>query len=594
MSRRLAPLLALLAACAAAPPPPPAVDPSPTPPPSASASAAPAEAPEEPSPFTVLFHEGSLGIRVFPLGPIAVAMIGWQGPHRIDAAGMRHDPTLLLGISGYTDEKNLPDYPDGWEYLVWTGHWPDDVHLWAELLGDRSGLGADYVRKGGRFVMEPDRRRTSSELVTQAKYVSAIRARAADRGDDLLVVNGSKLGREGGDVFTYEYRTTKRPPKAARAAKGAPCPQQVGAHFDVAVVASGEIFSVGQRCAPQDRDTESSELHGPLVVERWDAARQRSFVEDLPDLGGTGAPAVGFSGPDERDIEVHLVAYARDEAYVYTDIRDADRSHPYAAHFDGARWKAISPPGPGSFRQLVRREGKLWALLGDALYRKDPGAAGAWERVDPARAKVSMWDLGPDGTLWLGATDELWKRPAGGAWERVPLPAKDAEGEPFKSGERTPRTMYWLDGVLVLHTGNDPYASDHGGGLFSTGQTGPKVAALPSAPPRSALVTPGSARCKEPFVLLYKLASSAPADYDFPLTRKALKGHTEFAAAEFAETLDHGKRYFVAFVPTAAMASEIVRIVSKEVAGSSPQFLCGKPEVTRKIRFDLRTGEVAK
>lgn len=59
--------------------------------------------------------------------------------------------------------------------------------------------------------------------------------------------------------------------------------------------------------------------------------------------------------------------------------------------------------------------------------------------------------------------------------------------------------------------------------------------------------------CNDIFVLMYGMTKVTPKNYDYPLTRKALKGHTEFADAEFAETVDGGRHYFGAFVQSSTL-----------------------------------------
>jgi hypothetical protein len=77
-----------------------------------------------------------------------------------------------------------------------------------------------------------------------------------------------------------------------------------------------------------------------------------------------------------------------------------------------------------------------------------------------------------------------------------------------------------------------------------------------------------------------------------PLTRKALKGHTEFGVAEFAETEDGGRHYFGAFVSELDLARKMASIVESKVPGSKPQVLCVKPRVVRRLKIDMRTGAV--
>jgi len=125
--------------------------------------------------------------------------------------------------------------------------------------------------------------------------------------------------------------------------------------------------------------------------------------------------------------------------------------------------------------------------------------------------------------------------------------------------------------------------------------TGAPPPNIPADAPAWGRVSAASSACKELFVVLYRLSRVAPADYDFPLTRAAVKGHTELADVRFAETEDGGQRYLVGFVPTLDRGKRLMDLVRSKVAGASPQMLCGAPARTlRALSIDLRTGELAK
>src|SRR5262249_25616254 len=105
-------------------------------------------------------------------------------------------------------------------------------------------------------------------------------------------------------------------------------------------------------------------------------------------------------------------------------------------------------------------------------------------------------------------------------------------------------------------------------------------AAGAKAPPKAVAFGKGGpppARCQSPFAGLYKLSRVAPPDFDFPLTREAVKGHTELSDVRFAETEDGGSRYLVAFVPNLGRGQKLVALVRDKVNGARPQLLCGEP-----------------
>jgi hypothetical protein len=86
------------------------------------------------------------------------------------------------------------------------------------------------------------------------------------------------------------------------------------------------------------------------------------------------------------------------------------------------------------------------------------------------------------------------------------------------------------------------------------------------------------------------VSKSAPAQYDFPQTRAALRGHTEIAGAEFVEIDIDGKRLLAAKVDSIETGKRLVEIVSQGVPGTRPELVCAEPKVTRSLTFELGTG----
>src|SRR6185503_7008099 len=201
--------------------------------------------------------------------------------------------------------------------------------------------------------------------------------------------------------------------------------------------------------------------------------------------------------------------------------------------------------------------------------------------------------------MWARFGEDLWHLTAALAWEKAILP-RDSGGKRFIAD-----SVSWLAGemvVLARGSGNTESA------LFSSrkpdkvldleaerekdGSEGEKAPAKAKAFGQVKPPTPG---CKNLFVVLYKLSRVAPPDYDFPLTREALKGHTEFSDVRFAETEDAGTRYLVAFVPSFARGQKLLSLVREKVPTARPQMLCGEPPRTnRSLSIDLRTGALKK
>jgi len=99
--------------------------------------------------------------------------------------------------------------------------------------------------------------------------------------------------------------------------------------------------------------------------------------------------------------------------------------------------------------------------------------------------------------------------------------------------------------------------------------------------------------CTSPFVLLYTLGHKAPADYDYPATRAALKGSQTLAeGVEYIEFGREGRRYFGARVPDFVVGKKLAALVKAKVPGSTPELVCHDPLVLRQLDIDLTTGEL--
>jgi hypothetical protein len=102
--------------------------------------------------------------------------------------------------------------------------------------------------------------------------------------------------------------------------------------------------------------------------------------------------------------------------------------------------------------------------------------------------------------------------------------------------------------------------------------------------------------CATPFVLLYTLGKKAPADYDYPATRAALRGHREFAVpgVEFIEFERLERRYFGARVPDFTLGAKLSKLVKETVPGSTPELVCHDPPPKRTLAVDLEPATAAK
>jgi hypothetical protein len=103
---------------------------------------------------------------------------------------------------------------------------------------------------------------------------------------------------------------------------------------------------------------------------------------------------------------------------------------------------------------------------------------------------------------------------------------------------------------------------------------------------------PASPDCKTNVVVLYGFTKVTPDDYDFPLTRKALKGKKQFADVKFAVTREAGQKFFVGLTDSFTRGRALADVIRKDVQGSSPQVVCAEPELVRELKIDLATGDV--
>lgn len=302
----------------------------------------------------------------------------------------------------------------------------------------------------------------------------------------------------------------------------------------MAALPTGEVFVVGNNS------------DGQISVARWTPESQTPIMTSLPDCRGDNM-SHNVTG---------IMARSGSEAYLYGN----QSGRGYVVTFNGTAYRC--------------------------------------EEV-PASQEVADLALGSDGSLWgvfeMESGKELWKRPSAGAWQKVPLPtyvsAEGAAPQPF-----LPTAVHvngpddiWLSGYL------DPNIT----AAIAHSRPASKVTQIPPddearlkraeyEPP-----VPATRSCTTIFAKLYTLSKGAPANFDFPLTRQALKGHTEFSGLEFIEAESLGKRYFGVMARNYDEGVKIVDIIKKGVKGSSPILLCRTPyQINRQIRFDLRSGDM--
>jgi hypothetical protein len=319
---------------------------------------------------------------------------------------------------------------------------------------------------------------------------------------------------------------------------------------DWVTLPAGEVIALGQYCDPE----QAGQL---LAVERWAPGARQSTIDIMPglherdDLSQVSFVGTGLAAFSASDI---FVAGWKDQ---YEQDKPRRESRPYFAHFDGKTWQVLPTPIPGGVHAL-------WPLPGGVLFATNKDGA-LWSRsVDGKWLAISWPGKVAEAEAGSAKLMSLWARAAGDTWAIVEV-----------TNQQTGRINY------LLHT------------RPAVGQL-PTLQAMERKDRSLQLPGPPVEWCTTRFVLLYTLGRGAPANYDYPATRKALKGHTELAQTEFVEFEREGRRYFGARVPDFELGKKLAQLVKDKVPGSTPELVCLDPLDERKLDIDLQTGEVRK
>jgi hypothetical protein len=305
---------------------------------------------------------------------------------------------------------------------------------------------------------------------------------------------------------------------------------------------AGDVIALGQRCDPS--------LESPqLAVKRWAPGAQQGSLDPLPDVEEAPGADVnwavtGLAALSPTDI---FVAAVKSKWVGAAHAQDSN----YFAHFDGKSWLSLPTPIPDGVSNLwVENDGLLFAENAKhELWVRS--IQGAWTRV--------VWPAELQGTPEVAS---LWPRGPGDVWAMVEASSADAARHTY-----------------LLHTrpAKNPL---------------PTPEAVAHKDQQYALPGPPVEWCSTPFVQLYTLGRKSPADYDYPATRDALKGHTEFGELSFVEFERDDRKFFGARVPDFKIGKKLARLVKDKVAGSSPQLVCYDPADSRKLDIDLKTGKL--
>ncbi|MFT3769007.1 MAG: hypothetical protein QM820_26505 [Minicystis sp.] len=548
-------------------------------------TAAPAEPPEPPSPFFPVVVGGDASLRFFPLAKGGVAINGqWLSvPIVVDERGARVEAKLFEGLKGEGEQN-------AFAVNSVSGDWPRSGSIEINLPGERGGTDMAYTWSGAKWIKAKDQPLADmSTEVMRAYYGGSLvgRARWGDRtlyslldhtGDSGAVFPKFVLGGRGGG----------KPP--AIAAGSGDCPTRLVPHSALTTTPWGDMMGVSKLCTgPNDYGYLSLEGPGALAVEVWAKGARKSTVMELPGSAGKGMLVNGNAG---------VAGSGRADVYVYATFNtQSDTPTPYVAHWDGKAWTDVTPATKSAIRGIsVDKSNTAWIETAHELFRRK---GDSWERRAPdgVEDEIALHAVAPDQTHWVRFGKVLWHLGPNDAWEKVSLPRAPGAERSVVEG------MVWVGGDLMMIVSGDALK---GNGLVSSKKP-EKVLDLSAEEAGGAQkkeaekkvafgrVGPPTAGCKNLFVVLYKLSRVAPPDFDFPLTREALKGHTEFADVRFAETEDGGSRYLVAFVPNLKRGQKLLGLVADKVKNAKPQMLCGEPPRTnRVINIDLRTGELKK
>jgi hypothetical protein len=294
-----------------------------------------------------------------------------------------------------------------------------------------------------------------------------------------------------------------------------------------------------------------------LAVERWAPGAKKGTLEPLPGTSVTGlsngftasAAVTGMAVRSATDVVVSAEKLTEQRDWKQREVRTL------MAHFDGSNWQEKSSPVPGFVKSLAAASDGALFLTNDRGELYSGKALDALEIV-PLPAELSGLPEKPYAV-------SIWSPGPGDVWALVQMLRKSEKG-PSDS-------RYFL-----LHT--RPATSKL-----------PTVEEFQKVERAYRLPGPPVDWCTTPFVLLYTLGRKAPANYDYPSTRVALRGHAEFGVrgVEFLEFERMGTRYFGARVPDFTLGKKLATLVEKKVPGSTPELVCHDPPTLRTLAIDL-------
>lgn len=510
-----------------------------TPPdPIASNSAAPAVTtpPAPPSPFHVVSRKV---LSVFPLEN--TTLILGPGLGRLEQDGsMSFDPALMRGI------EPRPAMMAS-EVQVAGGRWPDLAFAAMTVPYGRTGLSEVYQWQKDHW-QNVHRTDQSWGLHRVFSYTN----NSALLVEKAYMMIGYKLK----VVSTGSKPRTIKVTQANQTKVG--FAESKVAMSGVDVLPDGNIFVVGS-------DAEVEGNIRDLLLEKVDPTG-KTTIEVLP-----GSRKDQFVSSWEEDGARIYMANTTDgwiagEWFMPQPKAGDKPMGPYLAHFDGKKWTEVTPPSTtGRFRLGGKdAKGNVWGYTPTEVFKHAAGDGtnwtkfvlpSSWEKPDTNSVEIQAIDVTSNGTV---------------------LVSVKLNGPPNAKGHATWSQEVVLSNAQPAKEWVVPSDDDYKASV--------RKVALPRPP---------TADCETPFVLLYTLSSVAAPNFDYPATRKALTGHTEFAEVNFIEFTRDKKRYFGARFPKYAdwvLPKKMLELIKKDVVGSSPQLVCHDPEDSRVLKIDLKTG----
>jgi hypothetical protein len=169
-----------------------------------------------------------------------------------------------------------------------------------------------------------------------------------------------------------------------------------------------------------------------LVAARWSG--ERGVVDVLPHPRGLWMGDIRVAASSLAPIHVGATFRAGDRHNDYTTLTS----------FDGAAWSAPAVFAGRLDALSIDRDGAPWLVADGELHRR--ASDGTWEHLAPS-APLEVREIGDlDGEVaWLyAAGGDLWLRPEGGAFVRVPV--ETASARPRVKMVKTRGTDVWVHG----------------------------------------------------------------------------------------------------------------------------------------------------